>query len=566
MYKEGKEMKKLKTILILTLTLAMTFATTVFVGADTTTDLSTMKVYAVDASGNKTEVSMDFNSTTYTYDLTVLSDTVSISIEAEPADSTSTWSVEKDGINTIMDFGTNLTIVDVTSSTGAVGKYTLNTTKLTAEEESTYQSDAVSTDGGNDNKSADKTVMVGEQEFTISSSFSKSDIPQGFKKSSAEYDGEKYTCIKGEVKDLTAFYLVNDETKDFYIYDADSNSFYLMDNIEIKSRMYTIVNPAETDELLENYEQKTVTMIDREVEAWVLDEEEGMYLVYAMNWNGDTSLYCYDDNEKCFQRYLVSEDANTQAEAANKAYENLQTKYNNLVDKYNVMLKILCGLVIVIIILIFVIINLSIHKKAKKIKSGSDKKEKDTDKYDSEDDATSEKSEEIKETGEVAEIEELVEDEFDEAEIPETEIAQETEEVLETEIPEPVIDNDMSDRTYGDEPTFGTDKQQEEGFYGGEIEEEDEILIDLTEDEIVAEVENEPVVETQEKTVVETEEEPVEEETEQPAGVTEEEIEKNLEVAQQESEEDLKETLKSMLPDEQDAEDDDDDFEFIDLN
>ena len=32
--------------------------------------------------------------------------------------------------------------------------------------------------------------------------------------------------------------------------------------------------------------------------------DEGMYLVYAMNWNGDTNLYSYDDNEKCLQRYL----------------------------------------------------------------------------------------------------------------------------------------------------------------------------------------------------------------------------------------------------------------------
>ena len=35
------------------------------VSADETTDLSDLKVYAIDNSGNQTEVPLDFNSTTY---------------------------------------------------------------------------------------------------------------------------------------------------------------------------------------------------------------------------------------------------------------------------------------------------------------------------------------------------------------------------------------------------------------------------------------------------------------------------------------------------------------------
>ena len=109
------------------------------VSADETTDLSDLKVYAIDNSGNQTEVPLDFNSTTYEYNLTVKSTVKSIKIEATAKDSTSQWSVEKDGINTIMDTGDNLTIVDVTSSTGAVQKYTLNTKKLTEAEDATYK-------------------------------------------------------------------------------------------------------------------------------------------------------------------------------------------------------------------------------------------------------------------------------------------------------------------------------------------------------------------------------------------------------------------------------------------
>lgn len=344
------------------------------VSADETTDLSDLKVYAIDNSGNQTEVPLDFNSTTYEYNLTVKSTVKSIKIEATAKDSTSQWSVEKDGINTVMDTGDNLTIVDVTSSTGAVQKYTLKTKKLTEAEDATYK-DSSSTKKKTSKKTAtDSTVKVGKNTFTISESFKKSEIPEGFSKSTAKYNGNSYTCIKGDVKELTAFYLKGDETSGFYIYDKSQKKFYPMSNIKIKSRMYTIVQPKKVDGIVKAYDKKKVTIIDQEVKAWVLDEDEGMYLVYAMNWNGDTNLYSYDDNEKCLQRYLTSSDANQQSEAAAKAYNNLQKQYNQLVDKYNVLIKILCGLAVVIVILIFVSINLGISKKEKKKDPKKEKK------------------------------------------------------------------------------------------------------------------------------------------------------------------------------------------------
>lgn len=572
-------MRKMKNLFMTILTFVVLVLGTTAVSADTTTDLSSMKVYAVDAAGNKTEVAMNFSSTTYTYDLTVMSNTEKIEIEAVPADSTSTAVVEKEWANTKMDTGMNLTEVSVTSASGAVQKYTLNTKKLTEEEEATYQSSENNTDDDNSEtvskNSEDTVVKVGKKEMKISSSFSKTDIPEGFVESSMKYNGQKYSCIKGEVKNLTALYLYNDDTEGFYIYNEDKDSFYEMNNIQIKSRMYTIVKPDTRDGILKNYDKKTVTIIDKEVSAWVLDEEEGMYLVYAMNWNGDTNLYCYDDNEKCFQRYLVSNDANRQSAAAAKAYDNLEKDYNKLVDKYNLFLKIVCGLVIVIIILIFVCINMGLNKKEKKIKKNKkdqytpeDGKETDEDKIVvvNPNESPIKKTVEPKRENAPEEIEEMA-DEIaidiadDEAAVSDTDKQQEStdsasEEItptfdLETdhfqnaqdlELIEPDEENaektasepkffskDVT-RTYGDEPTFGSELESDEGFYGGEDEEDGEVFIDITDDE--------------------------------PEVSKEEQIENNTREAKQETEEDIKETLKSMLSDDED----DDDIEFIDID
>lgn len=575
-------MKKIRNLIMMAVAVSTMMAAMIFtVSADDTTDLSDMKVYGLDASGNKTEVPMSFSATTYEYDLTVKSDVVSIEIEADTKDSTSTWEVEKLGINTRMDTGMNKTVVAVTSSAGAVQKYTLNTKKLTTAEEATYQ-EPEADEGGSTAKNADDTsVKVGKKTMKISSSFSKDKIPEGFKKATQKYKGKKYACIKGEVKEITAFYLYGNNNEGFYIYDEAQDKFYAMNNIQIKSRMYTIVQPEETDGIVEAYKQKNVTIIDQKVKAWVLDEEEGMYLVYAMNWNGDTNLYCYDDNEKCFQRYLTSSDANRQSEAAAKAYNKLQKDYNKLVDKYNVLIKILCGLVIFIIVLIFVIINLALNKKEKKIKR-SNKYMEDTESPEdgqelskAERKAAKKEAKQAKKEAKKKQEYEQDEDDIDsgiaiEDEEPQSDKpgknptetvreAENLEEAIEIEVVEEALKEDVplmdleekeaeslpteqeeeAEQTpkkkslrksakavpYGDEPTFGTDKESESGFYGGEIEEEDEVFIDIIDDGYDEDLESEP------------------------------------------SEEDLKATMKSLLPDEQnDDEDDDDDFEFIDLN
>ena len=158
----------------------------------------------------------------------------------------------------------------------------------------------------------------------------------------------------------------------FYIYNEKKDTFYPMRNILIKSRMYTVVRPEKRDSCLKNYTKKRITIYDQEVSAWELDSEEKLYLVYAMNWDGDINLYCYDDQEKVFQRYIATSDVNTQLEAANTAYGKLQDKYNSIVDRYNILVKAIAGLIILIVILIFAVLNLILSNKTKKVKKLKD--------------------------------------------------------------------------------------------------------------------------------------------------------------------------------------------------
>ncbi len=588
-----KSLKRLLvTIIAVTFVLSMAMST---VKAVPVTDLKSLKVYSVDTAGKKKKIKIKFNPTTYKYDLVVKSNVPRIEVIPVANDATSTAVVDKEALNTRMDPGMNTTTITVTSRTGAKQVYTLKTKKLTPAEDATYKDDDGKKDKKEKKSKKSATVKMNGKEYKITS-FSKKDIPNGFVKTTAKYKGKKYDAIKGKEKDLTAFYLKG-YGEGFAIYDKDADKFYIMNNVKVKSRMYTIVEPEKEDSILKNYAKKTIKIDGQKVKTWVLDDEKGMFLVYAMNWDGDTSLYTYDDQEKCLQRYLIDNDVNSQIEAANQAYDNMKDRRNEMAKKYNIFRYIIIGMAVIIIILIFLLIHSKLNKKEKKIKDEEfittgmgeggkpepkdDKEDKvDEDDIDAvqteddleevEDDADAAPDEDIEVDAdeiEIAPAEDLLNDEAPE-EIEKPEVTSEEPEQVEIETPEepqeveepqeepkeePVEETHKKKRDfvrrhegYGDEPTFGTDKESTEGFYGGEVNAEDEVLVDLSEDgdpELA-----EPIEEMAEKREI--------------ADTAE------INVDGLDEPDDLKSTLKSMLQsDEEDEElDDDDDFEFIDLD
>ncbi len=577
------KMKNLKRLLVTVIAITFVLSMGMYtVKAVPATDLKSLKVYSVDNTGAKKKIKFKFNPTTYQYDLVVKSNVPKIEVIPKTNDATSTAVVDKEAFNTRMDQGINTTTITVRSAAGATQVYTLKTKKLSPQEDASYKDD------GKSEKVSKKSakIDIDGKDYKITS-FSKKDIPRGFVKTKAKYKGKKYEAIKGKEKDLTAFYLTGDKDG-FFIYDKEKKKFYPMNNVKVKSRMYTIVEPEKKDDILKNYAKKKIKIDGQKVKAWVLDDEKGMFFVYAMNWDGDTSLYTYDDQEKCMQRYLVDNDVNSQIEAANQAYDNMKAKRNALVKKYNMFRYIIIGMAVIIIVLIFVLIHSRLKKKEKKIKDEEfvtagmgekpvdDNKEDETDEDDI--DAVPETEDDVETVDEddidavpdekmdvdvddivITPAEELVDNKEteDSTEEPETndEPAEETtDDTLEKPEEEPVEDTHKKKRDfskkqrhegYGDEPTFGTEKESTEGFYGGEVNSENEVLVDISEDdepELADPIENL----ADKREIVDTSE---------------------IDVDSLSEPEDLKSTLKSMLAseDEEDV-DDDDDFEFIDLD
>ena len=123
-----------------------------------------------------------------------------------------------------------------------------------------------------------------------------------------------------------------------------------------------------------NFIETTFTINDDEVNGWQLEglEDEGFYIIYAMDSSGNTDLYNYDESGNTFQRFSVDAmnallGKNTDEEAiiqddtiqddsdkSNQDLADLQSKYDKDMKS---RLNILIAMVILSVILIIVLIN-----------------------------------------------------------------------------------------------------------------------------------------------------------------------------------------------------------------
>lgn len=359
------------------LLLTMSF-TNVFAEGDDDATLSDLTVRALDSSYDEVEKlsSFNFNSENTEYEVVLSHDTAYVQISAETSDDGASTSLPSYNYFRVYS-GENTEEVVVTSANGETLTYTITLKVLTESEETEYI-EQYSVD------SSDlRTTSIGEDTLYVSYYIPDDiDIPTGFEKDIYTVSEEDYEVLYNEKKDMYVFYLYENkelEEGGLYVFneeyeDNGEELFYPLQNIKVKSRMYTVVSYAtassyeDDKEYLDDLTQTEIDIDGETVEAWEIAEDGDFYLLYAVNWNGEENLYCYDSVEKCLQRYDINSSTIQQLEAAGDSYTELKTKYNELVTKYNKnnssKWKIIAALCVFCIILIFVMINLILRIKS----------------------------------------------------------------------------------------------------------------------------------------------------------------------------------------------------------
>jgi len=204
------------------------------------------------------------------------------------------------------------------------------------------------------------TVTVGDVEYQLSSDFDTASIPEGFTTATVEYEGADRTFAKQEASGLYLAYLVDaDGNGKFFIYDAEDASFAPFEKIDISTTTaIVLLDDATSIVLPEEYASVNLTVNGHEYPAWQHVEDSVNYVLYAMNLNGEVSLYQYDSVEGTYQRMKMP-TVEEEVEVDDSKLGKVKTFIN---DNFTYVLLI-AGLVLLFFLILIIVIAVKLHNR-----------------------------------------------------------------------------------------------------------------------------------------------------------------------------------------------------------
>ena len=323
-------------------------------------NLSSMSIAAVRGDGSSYDVTLSpaFSKDVTKYNISVEDGVTDLVVSAKTEDAKAKIYVQWPNL----DPGDNTTKVIVTAEDGSKKEYVIYT-KVPVEETTTpVPEDPI-------------TAVVDGTEYYIGNINDSVALPEGFESFEYNYNGKTVVAGKGLVKDIIVMYLTSGtgEAGKLYIYDEVANSFYPMVNITMSQKLYTIVKAPEELVVPVGYNESVVTIDGVEFTGWQISELEGIYLVYAMNWEGQAGLYYYDIAESQMMKYFDSsvevgvdlDDYNSLVSENESLKDDIAKLKETNVDGGKVLLYkyIIFIALFLVVILIGVIIVLVVKKK-----------------------------------------------------------------------------------------------------------------------------------------------------------------------------------------------------------
>lgn len=294
------------------------------------------------------------------YTVNVSGDVSKIAVSANAKDGKAKVLVSGDSN---LQVGANSVVCKVTAEDGQ----TTRSYKITVNKsESAEVPPELAAEAGGEAQAAvfsDLKADIGGVEMSIATTFDPAILPTGFAQSACVYNGNEIMCGAGY--NLTLIYLQDAKgSGGFYIYNPATGALSPYVTIDVTARSIIVLPVDESVEVPSGFAETTIELKgEHEVRGWVWqsDEEENYCVIYGMNETGETGLYRYDIKEKTFQRYF--EDPALKSQYDDAEVENLLNKYNSLCKDYNLRFIIIVVLIVLCLILFFLLINLLLRKR-----------------------------------------------------------------------------------------------------------------------------------------------------------------------------------------------------------
>lgn len=273
-------------------------------------------------------LSPSFSPSTTSYTVNVPNGTTSLTVSAVAADSGANVSFTNMKNLTV---GSNKQTISVVAPDGTQKNYYLNVIRASASGSSPTETDKAGASTTDTNSPTDTTVLPSEtqpaEEYPIDINGTKYKIINDltgiespgncFTLTTAQINNADISVYKHNNADITLVYLMSSDNKGaFFIYNAADGSYTPFVSIISGDSLYVVVNQP-SDASFDKYTKAALLIGDNTVDAWNIPADAGtsdFYVIYAVNPDGETQWYQYDNKEKTLQRYFE----NTNLKAVSK--------------------------------------------------------------------------------------------------------------------------------------------------------------------------------------------------------------------------------------------------------
>ena len=207
------------------------------------------------------------------------------------------------------------------------------------------------------------SVTIDGQEYTLSGDFSDSMIPAGFTAGEITYNDSTYKGAVQEKTGLQMAYLVDGDGKgNFWMYDSSDSSFSPAEQVVI-SDTYSIVifDAGSKVSMPSKYSKGNLEINGKTFEIWDEPDRDGFYVLYAVNNDGEESLYLYDSVEHTYQR--MEKSATTPDKKSASKFDAILEKISD-----HLIWFVAAAAVIVILLVIFLLVSVvKLHNRNREL-------------------------------------------------------------------------------------------------------------------------------------------------------------------------------------------------------
>lgn len=287
---------------------------------------------------------------------------------AEASDGTITLSASGTGTETEHSFELTFKAlaegsasIQVTSSTAYL--YSDETLNLTPGTSTVTIEAGDGTDGtsqSGERVTSEENIEIAGTMYAIYENFTEALIPDGFVKTTVNYNGEEHSAIRQESSGAVFFYMVTGSNDPVMIqYDEADNSFYIAEQVYINDDFYLLIlGKGDGSSLPEEFESTTMELNGTTFPVWQNMSTTDYYLVYALSSKGTEGFYQYDSIENTYQRYEIPK-----VEKEEEPEDTMLTKILGYVNQYFLIIAAAAAAVLLLLIIIILIMAVKLGRR-----------------------------------------------------------------------------------------------------------------------------------------------------------------------------------------------------------